>query len=150
MSGYNKIAILLAAPWLGHGRAVEAYLTIVAGVYGALLLFVPDGAFNSQITADIAWLGYGYYLAIPLLGKAALNGAGLIGNIRGNPGSRSLRFVGAMLGTTIWLFLAAKFFLVGAAATAGFSFCLVAILFSIRIMGLALADLPNPGRPGVL
>lgn len=144
----DRLAAALAAPWLGHGRAVECYLAIVAGLYGLLLLLVPGAAFDSKATVDIAWLGYGHYLSLPLLAKAILTGSGLVLNIKGKQISRKLRFFGALIGTAIWTFLAVKFLAIGAAASVGFPFCAMALLFSIRIMGLALAGLPRPGAPG--
>jgi hypothetical protein len=109
---------------------------------------VPDAAFDSKATVDIAWLGYGHLLGIPLLVKSILTGSGLILNIRGYKASRKLRFFGALLGTFIWTFLTVKFLGIGATASVGFPFCVPAWLFSVRIMGLALADLPRPGAPG--
>jgi hypothetical protein len=147
---HDLIASLFAAPWLGHGRAIECFLAIVAGLYGSLLLLIPEAAFDSKATVDIAWLGYGQYLALPLIIKASLTGTGLLLNIRGMRYSRQFRFLGALLGTLIWIFLAAKFLVLGLIASVGFPFCAPAALFSVRIMGMALADLPRPGAPGAM
>ena len=150
MSYHDRLAIVFAASWLGHGRAIECYLALVAGLYGTTLLAVPDAAYDSKATIDIAWTGYGSLLAIPLLAKAGLTGAGLILNVLGCRGSRLPRFFGALLGSLIWSWLATKLILIGAVATTGFPFCVGASLFSVRIMGMALANLPRPGAPGAL
>lgn len=140
---------MLAAPWLGHGRATECYLVFVSGLYGVLLL-IPGAAFDSAATADLAWSGYGHLVALPLLTQAVFAGAGLLGNIRGWPLSRLWRFIGASMGFLIWTWYAAKFTAIGDLATVGLPFCVVAGLFSIRIMGLALAGVPRSGAPGAM
>lgn len=146
----SRIALsLFAARWLGHGRAIECYLVSVTGVYGVLLL-TPGAAFDSKATVDIAWAGYGHWLALGPLSHFEVAGFGLLGNIKGWRGSRVLRFLGAMIGSLLWTWCAAKFAVLGDIATVGFPFCLVAILFSFRIMALALADLPPPGAPGAI
>jgi hypothetical protein len=144
------LADLLAARWLGHGRAVECMLAVVAGYYGILLLMVPGAAFDSVATADIAWHGYGRIVAIPLLMKAALTGGGLILNIRGKRFSRQMRMSGAFIGSVIWIWLSLKYANLGTVATVGFVFCNVAAVFSIRIMGMAAAGMPRPGAPSAL
>lgn len=145
----NFIIRLFAAPWLGHGRATECFLLGVGALYGAILL-LPDAAFDSDATADLAWWGYGHWVALPLLIYAVLAGAGLFGNIRGWPLSRTWRFLGAMLGFAIWTWYAAKFAALGQLAAVGFPFSTIAAIFSIRIMGLALVGLPRPGAPGAM
>ena len=146
----DGIASILAARWLGHGRAIECNLAMSAGIYGIILLLYPEAALDSSATADLAWLGYGQLLATPLLLKSFLTGSGLALNVAGMPYSRPCRFCGAMLGTLIWTFVAAKLLILGLIATPGFPFSLTALVFSVRIMGLSLADLPRPGVTGVL
>lgn len=144
------LANLLAARWLGHGRAIECYLACVAGLYGLILLAVPGAAFDSSATADLAWHGYGRLIAVPLLLKSLLTGGGLILNIRAARYSRPLRMAGAFVGSVIWIWFALKFASMFAFATVGFPFCAGAALFSIRIMGMSAANLPRPGAPGAL
>jgi len=141
---------ILAAPWLGHGRAVECFLTCVAAMQGLILLFDTTAAYDSKATVDLAWWGYGQWLALPFLVKATLSGSGLIFNIHGLPYSRALRFSGAFVGCMIWTWYAAKLLLLGAPAAMGTPFCIMSALFSMRIMGLALAGLPRPGAPGAM
>lgn len=149
MGAYHGITVILAAPWLGSGRTIEAYLTFVTGFYGALILWVPYAALDSQATRDIALTGYGPYLAIPLLTKAVLSGTGLISNIRGGGLCQPLRFMGAFIGMMIWTFLIYKFWWSGDIVTVGFAHCVFSALFSIRIMGMTWANLPHPGSPGL-
>jgi hypothetical protein len=144
----RMLAELFAARWLGHGRAIECYLACVTVIYGVALL-MPGAAFDSRVTYDLAWLGYGQVLAIPLLLHAVLAGTGLAGNIAGWRSSRMLRFFGGMLGCAIWTWYTIKFALGDQFAAVGFPFCAMAALFSVRVMGMALANLPRPGVPGV-
>src|SRR5205823_3222011 len=138
---------VFAARWLGHGRATEFMLSCVALIYGVILL-TPAGRTPSVATGDLVYLGYGNWLALPFLAKAALSGGGLVANISGWPGSRYLRFSGAFLGTLIWTWYVAKLALVEYFGFIGFPFCLMASLVSVRIMAMSLADLPKPGAPG--
>ena len=141
---------IFAAPWLGHGRATESYLAGVAILYGAILLLLPNAAFDSDATNDIAWWGYGHLLCIPMLTYAVFTTIGLLGNIRAWPFSRTCRFIGATLGVAIWTWYATKFAALGLLATVGFPFSTIAAIFSLRIMGLALIGLPRPGAPGAM
>lgn len=143
------LATLFAARWLGHGRATECYLAVVAALYGLQLLVIPDAAYASRATVDIA-PDYGHLLGVPFLVMAALSGVGLTLNIAGRPYSRILRFAGAFLGTMIWIWLTAKFVMIDVVATVGLPFCLASIAFSIRIMAMAMAGLPAPAAPGKL
>lgn len=143
------LTFFCAAPWLGHGRATECSLAMTAMLYGVLFLTVPGTPFDSKATWEIAWLGYGNWLAYPFLAKAILTGSGLVMNIRGIRGASWLRFAGAWLGFLIWTWLASQFALNHSMVT-GFPFCIVAALFSLRIMALSLAGLPIPGAPGRL
>lgn len=144
------ISMIVGAKYLGHGRAVESYLGLIALSYGTALLMSPYAQFNSQATIDIAWLGYGHYIGIPLATKGMFTLYGLVANIHGWPYSRLFRFVGALIGSGVWLWFYAKFALLGVPFTFGSFFALFSFLYSIRIMALALADLPRPGVAGAL
>lgn len=144
-----SIAAIFAARWLGHGRAVESYL-IGAGMLYGLVLLIPGAAFDSTATADIAWWGYGHWIALPLLLYASIALFGLLANIHGWPLSRTLRFVAALAGFMIWTWYSAKFVALGQFAAVGFPFTAMSALFSVRVMGFALAGLPRAGAPGTL
>lgn len=135
---------------LGHGRAMECFLTLVALSYGLALLLVPGAQFESQATRDLAWLGYGHWISLPLIIKGLFSGYGLWANIKNRRFSRHLRFLGGLVGSGVWLWFLAKFHLVGATFSFGSFFAFYAFWFSIRIMALSLADLPRPGTPGAL
>lgn len=140
------LAKLLGAPWLGHGRLMEAMLAFVCGLYGALLL-MPHTAWESQATYDLAWTGYGQLVALPFLLKSVLTSYGLLANIRGWHGSRVPRLCGAFVGSFLWAWLIWKYGMSGALLSFGSVCAMVFLLASIRIMGMALADLPCPGEP---
>lgn len=143
------IVSLFAARWLGHGRAVESYLSAVGAIYG-LALIEPGAAFDSKATFDIAWWGYGYWLSTILIAYGVASGVGLIGNIKGWQCSKAIRFSAACSGFMIWSWFSFKFAVLGNFAAVGFPFTFCAALYSIRIMGLSLAGLPRPGAPGAM
>lgn len=146
----DAVLALFAAKYLGHGRATESYLTLFAGTYGLALVFVPDAAFSSSATRDLAWMGYGQYTAIPFLLKAIFSGYGLLANIFDWPCSRQFRILGAMIGLWVWSCLVLKFIWVGTPFTVGCFASGWAFYFSIRIIALAYANLPRPGLAGQL
>lgn len=141
---------VFAARWLGHGRAIEAYLILVCGTYAAILLIHPSSAADSPATLDLYWSGNSQFVAMIFVAKALTSGTGLVLNIVNLPGSRFFRISGACLGSVIWAWYVAKFSLVGEPATLGMVFAAVSFLVSIRIMGMAYANLPRPGAPGAL
>lgn len=146
----NFLIIVLAAPWLGHGRAVECFFAVAAFLQGAFFLFIPDALRESQATADLAWHVAQWIVALPFLVMAALTGTGLIFNILGYRYSRQLRFIGASLAVAIWTWISAKFIIIGSPAAFGSPLCICAALFSVRVMGMSLANLPMPGAPGAM
>jgi hypothetical protein len=141
------IVAILGARALGHGRALESFLAFVCFVYAMDVLFWPNAAFQSQATADIAWKGYGYVISIPFLLKAGFTGWGVYANRHSLPGSRQCRIIGGTIGTFLWTFFLVKFYAVDAIGALGTALCIGGIVASIRIVGLAMADLPRPGAP---
>lgn len=149
---------LLGASWLGHGRASELALALVLGLSGTLLFITPQGVWLSQLTLDIAYAGYGNYVAYPPLLTAAIKISGLVLNVRGYVLSQPVRFLGAFLAWFLWAWFCIKFFLLtghqtptlGLAQAIALSCAIVGVLFSTRIMFMAAAGLPVPGSPGRL
>lgn len=144
------ILSIFLARILGHGRAVESYLVLFAGSYGIALLFVPEAAFSSQATRDLAWMGYGPWVAIPFLLKSIVSGYGVLANIYAWRRSREFRIIGALIGMWIWSTMVYKFILVGSPYTIGSFAAGWAFFFSIRIVALAIANRPLPGSAGVM
>lgn len=148
--GLEVVLTIFAAKYLGHGRAMESFLACFAGSYGVALLFVPEAAFSSTSTEDIAWMGYGQLVALPFLAKSALTAYGLVGNIWDFPYSRQFRIVGASVGLWIWSTMILKFIWVGTPYTVGVFAAGWCFYHSVRVIALALANLPRPGHPGSL
>lgn len=144
------VLALFAARYLGHGRVIESFLVLFAGTYGIALLFVPDAAFSSSATRDLAWMGYGQFVAIPFILKSIFSGYGLIANIFAWSYSRLFRIIGATFGLWIWSTMVLKFIFVGTPFTVGTFAAGWSFYYSIRIIALALVDLPRPGVPGKL
>lgn len=133
---------LFAARWLGAGLALEAFLSIVAGMYALALMAVPR-----EIATDALFdigAAYGIFIIVPLLAKSLLTGTGLILNILGDRKSRILRICGAMLGAVIWFGLALQLAL-SAQVGGFFVFCFLAYIASIRIVCMSWANIPEPG-----
>lgn len=144
----ESCGFILGSRWLGHGRFVEALLSFICLTYGLTLLLVPSAPWDSRVTVDLAWQGWGQAIAGPFLLKAALSGTGLVANILGSSTSRYLRLSGALVGSFIWTWLLVKFTLVGAPFSFGAICALAFLVSSVRIVGMSLADLPLPGSPG--
>lgn len=133
---------------LGHGRATESALALVAALYGILLLTNAGSQLATvNVTEDIYWLGYSRFLAVPFLIKSALSGFGVYGNIMGWGHSRHFRLYGAMIGGFLWSWYASKAWAVGSGTSLGFAASVVFLLLSVRTMALVSADLPHPGMP---
>lgn len=152
----ETMLLFCAAPWLGHGRATECFLAMTALFYAVVLTLVPGAVAESRATFGLAWLGYQNWLVVCLFAKAVLTGVGLVLNITGllrSPhwGKVSMagwiRFAGAWVGFLIWVWLTTQFVLADSVASIGFPFCVMAALFSLRIMALSLAGLPPSGAP---
>lgn len=144
----SYIATAFGAPWLGHGRRLEAALALICGIYGVALMFYPVVALDSKATFDLYWQGYGRVIAVPFLLKAIFTGWGLIANIRGRPYSQFLRCVGALIGSFIWSAMIWKFAAFGSPFSFGSICAAIFLLSSIGIVGMASANLPKPGAPG--
>lgn len=143
------LADLFAARWLGNGRAIECFLALVAAGVGLLMIAAGHRLFSAALFI-----------------QAGLAGCGLVGNLLGWPRSRELRFSGAAIGCAIWSWLAGGLVWTwladhlglgdqlpwildcgGVARIILLSFFFFATLFSVRIMGMALAGLPRSGDP---
>lgn len=145
--GGKMLASLIAARWLGHGRAVECFLACTAGLLGVGILAFPGASCVSVATSGLPADGYGRLLLVQPLLKAALTGGGLFLNIQGGPYSNQIRFFGALIGSFIWVWLIFQFAPLDVFLFLG-PFLVMAALFSVRIMGMALAGVPLPGAPG--
>lgn len=146
----SVIATMFGAPWLGHGRRLEAALALICAIYGAGLFISPSLALDSAATVDLYWQGYGRIIALPFILKAGLTGLGVIANISGWPYSQSVRFCGALVGSFIWWGMIWKFVEFGQPFAFGSVCAMVFLISSIGVCGMASANLPKPGAPGVL
>lgn len=145
------IEIILGARWLGHGRALEAFLALICAIYAGILLLVPGAAFQSQATAQFVWEGvHPIWIAMPFILKTVFTTIGLYRNIQGLSWSRFYRIVGALIGTFTWSWYLTQFIAYDAVGALGTATCIGGIVASIRIIGMAGANLPPPGAPGQL
>jgi hypothetical protein len=137
------------AEWLGFGRTLEFFLVCITTSYGLAILFVPGAALKSPATYELAYLGYSGFIAIPFLMKAVFTGYGLLANIFNLKLCRTSRFIGASVGSFIWSSYIVQFILVDSFFTLGSWFCFFAFFASLRIMIMALANLPPPSSRAV-
>lgn len=144
----SYIAVVFGAPWLGHGRRLEAALALICLIYGMGLFLFPSLALDSNAIVDLYWSGYGRIIGLPFLLKAILTGLGVIANIKAWPYSQHLRVCGALVGSFIWWGLIWKFVEYGSPFSFGSVCALVFLISSIGIVAMASANLPVPGAPG--
>lgn len=144
----KTIERILFTAAFGHGRMIETYLSLVCGLYGFILLVIPEAALQSQATRGDFFTQHGQLMAAPFLIKFYLSGYGVLGNLNGWKHFQLHRIIGAGFG--IWLFgwYSMKFALIGAIATVGFPFATIAVFMCLRIMVLASIGLPSPRAPG--
>lgn len=126
--------------WLG----IESLLAIYCLQYGIILISFPSSRFDSVLTFDLAWKGYGWWLGVPFLVKTAFTGCGVIMNLRGLHYSWVLRFVGASVGSTIWTSMLLKYISSGIVLTFGAVVAFDALILSFLIMAMAWHDFPEP------
>jgi hypothetical protein len=142
------VLMILGAPWLGYGRLTEASLATICFVYATMLVVAPQrSATPTAALMDLYYYGYLPLMTVPLYLKAFLTGGGLIANINGWRHAKLMRFMGAIIGSMIWTWYAAKLALLGEWPLV-FVICVVFTIISIRIGAVALLDLPPPIRNG--
>jgi hypothetical protein len=140
----------LGGKTLGHGRALETFLAFVCAVYAAILILAPDAIHQSQAIRLVAWYGYGWIVILIFIAKSVFTSLGVIGNIKGWSGSRIYRTIGAFIGTSIWCWFLSQFVAYDALDALGSALCIGGIVASVRIIGMAWANLPRPGAIGTL
>lgn len=133
---------------MGHGRRLESLLVMISGSYGLFLLAYPASIFDSRATQGVALSSGQNMIVAALLVEALLAGYGLIGNIRMWPAQRASRIAGGMWGMALWIWFIAQFHYAGVTFSFG-SFCAFWFyIYSIAVVGMALANRPLPGAPG--
>lgn len=142
---------VFAGPWLGHGRATEAFMVLACLVHLSSVVLSVDPVGASRATQDLPYYGWpGFIIFVPFAVIALCSGLGLWFNIRGISHSQLLRFLGALVGVFTFVWYAWKFIHIDENSTLGFAFCIVYALKCTRIMGMSLANRPVPGYPSQL
>lgn len=126
--------------WLG----IEVLLAIYCLQYGLMLLLIGEARFDSVLTVDLAWKGYGPWLGLPFLVKAVFTGSGVITNLSGWHYSWALRFIGAFVGSAIWLAMLLKYLSSTAALSFGMVVAADCLVLSALIMAMSYHDFPEP------
>lgn len=141
----DGLAGLFAAKWL-HCRGLETALCLVAAIFGFSLLFHPNESMCFREPNDFWLFVHTKYFGIPFILYAAISAAGIALNIYGSCYAKKVRIFGLTLGMLLWFLL--FYTLVIFKGSLGFlSFCIVAAISSIRLLGLAGADWPPADDP---
>ena len=133
--------------FLGHGRALEAYLAGIKLVFGLILL--PGWPLSIKALSDLQWFAPDPVIAAPFLLIAGTQGVGLYLNARGVEESWILRAVGATGAIMMWSWLLTKSILIGEVSTSLTPLCLMSLPASVFILWKALNRLPVPGAAGL-
>jgi hypothetical protein len=131
--------------FLGHGRALETFLTLVTFQFWVILVFSP---WRPHIIAlqDVPLSDWA--ISVPFLVSWAPSSVGLFLNAWGFEASRYFRIVGASAGMTVWFYILTKNCLVGYWFAGVNPWCTMGILSSAWIIHRGMLGLPRPGAPG--
>lgn len=131
--------------YLGHGRALEAYLIGVKFLFG----LSPIWPIDALALVDLQWQAVpASIIGLPFLLIGSLQLIGWIMNVRGLESSWKLRAAGAWLGICLWVWIIIKSIAIGQADAAIFRFCLMSLIASTWLFWKAWNRLPIPGTPG--
>lgn len=143
----TAIDIVFGVKYLGHGLGTDVFLFLATTLYAIIILIVPNEMLANGALWDLAWNGWGRWLAVPFIIKSILTGTGVVTTIAKKSCGRYFRFNGGLVGITIWYWFIVKYIFVGEILALGFSFSIVAALFSLRILAISWANLPRQGIP---
>lgn len=135
--------------WLGHGRALEAYLIGLKLLIG-LSVFQGRSEPVPPVIEELQWLFADSVIAAPFLFISLVQLAGLILNIKGYECSWRFRSVGATIAIFIWCWIIIKCVLLGTFGPFAFPLAVMGIFASSFLLKKALQGLPLPGPVGVL
>jgi hypothetical protein len=133
--------------FFGHGRLLELYLVCLKMMVGINVSTVQRYVTDETPAAlwDLFWHIPPLTIAAPFFCVGTVQLLGLVLNYRGLEISWIPRFVGAVLGTTLWFWLIYKSIAVGELHTWLFSLACVTVCFSAFIAWKAWNRLPIPG-----
>jgi hypothetical protein len=132
---------------IGHGRALELYLSTFKIALGSWIIVENAGAAVPAFS-DLAWHYPSVLLATPFFVVGGLQLIGWLLNWLGYEINWVFRFVGAMLAIWLWLWLVLKIEYAGEKSPL-FVVALVAVPFSAILLYKAWNRLPVPGAPGL-
>lgn len=143
-----RAALYKLSLFLGHGRALEAYLAGVKLIFGLILL--PGWPLSVRALSDLQWFVPDPIIAAPFLLIAVAQGAGLYLNARGIEESWILRAAAAAMAIMLWSWLLSKSILIGEVSTSLMPLCVMSLPASVFILWKALNRLPVPGASGLV
>lgn len=138
--------------FIGHGRALEAYLIGVKLLFG-LMLVLPEvkKTTSMHIIAfeDLIWWVPPVFIALPFFIVGVVQLCGLILNYKGYQISWLFRAIGAACAIFLWVWIVTKHIEIGAIVTGIMPFCVMSVLANILLWDRAMDNrLPIAGRYG--
>jgi hypothetical protein len=137
--------IMFGVNLLGYGTTLEAFLSLVCFIFGVSVILDPYSIYALPNLGDIVSSGYERLWAIPFFLKSLLSGFGIYAVKKNLVASQAYRIAGSVFGSAIWATMFMEYSSSGLYATIGFAFSAAALIFNIRIMGLAMAQVPPGG-----
>ena len=134
--------------YLGHGRALEAFLVGLKILVG-VSIFLPHHQ-QSVPLDQLSWNVPEQAIAVPFLAIGLTQLAGLVMNVRGYVASWYLRLVGAGGAIGMWSWLIWECFAFGAFGPFTFPCSLMGLLASSYLVNRAVNHKPAPGAPGLV
>jgi hypothetical protein len=133
--------------FLGHGRLLECYLITLKMIVGINVVTVPVHSSTDAPAAlwDLFWYVPQPIIAMPFFCIGVIQLIGIALNYRGVESSWIIRYVGAMFGVMMWLWLIYKSIAIGELHTWLFSLAITTVFFSGIIAWKAWNRLPIPG-----
>ena len=131
---------------IGHGRALELFLSMLKIGLGVWILF-PGNSIEIPAIADLSWYYPSVYLALPLIGVGMAQIIGWLLNCLGYECSWMFRAAGAQAAIFMWFWLIFKTPFASSASPL-FVLGVLALPFSVLLLYKAWNRLPIPGAPG--
>lgn len=134
--------------YLGHGRALETFLSILKTLIGVTILFSDLGE-KTPVLADLTWLYPNTIIAAPFLIVGFLQLCGVLFNMAGYEWSWVLRSTAALLALFMWTTFLTKSGLLGESSFM-FPLAIACLPASAFLLYKSWNRLPIPGAVGLV
>lgn len=134
--------------FLGHGRALEAYLAAVLITWGIQIVWSPEALKESLALRDFYYSVPNWHIAIPILVAGIASATGLVLNIYGCKICRWFRVAGAFLAMCVWGFMLTQIVQENGGYGGAMPHYIWDIPACLRLLYLGAFNLPPPGAAG--